>query len=57
MDRYDAIRPFGGMTVAWIVFASSGFVKRPEVRPVPVLITRVCRSRWQIRLLHEMWLA
>ena len=31
MDSYDAIRPFGGLVVPWIVFGSSGHVMRPEV--------------------------
>ena len=31
MDRYDAIRPFGGFVVASVVFDSSGHIARPKV--------------------------
>ena len=47
LDRYNDIRPFGGLVVAWIMFGSSGHLRRPKVRAlcleVPLCLSAVCR--------------
>ncbi len=32
VDQYSAIRPIGGLVVSWVMFGSSGHLKRPKVR-------------------------